>query len=161
MLRNALIRITFLSSIVFGTCAAPSLAGQTATFSKQVNRICAGAVLFEGSHEIGTRDGAVAVSIDILEPGTRRLGRVGAVPRPESQAATIGRWLDVERRLVAAYARDYLLIWDAIEEAYDQEQRALLPARVQALVHDPDNLKSQARKLELKLRLPDCTGGGS
>lgn len=161
MPRNALIRITFLSSILFSTCAAPSLAAQTETFSNQVNRICAGAVLFEGSHEIGTRGGAVAVSNDILETGTRRLNRGAAVPRPASQAATIGRWLEVERRLVAAYARDYLLIWDAIDEAYDQSPHGTLSARLYALVHDPDNLKQQARKYELKLRLTDCTGGGS
>jgi hypothetical protein len=150
----------FLAVIVFGSCAAPSFAGQTATFSNEVNRICAGAVLFEGTHEIGTRDGAVAVSNDILETGTRRLSRVAAVPRPASQAAIIGRWLEVERRLVAAYARDYLLIWDAIEDEYGQEQHALLPARIQALVHDPDALKRKAGGYELRLGLPDCTGGG-
>jgi hypothetical protein len=160
VLRNAPFGITFLAAFVFGACAAPSLAGHSTTFSSQVSEICASAVLFEGTHEVGTREGAVAVSNDILDTGTRRLDRVAAVPSPESQTATIGRWLEVERRLVAAYARDYLLIWDAIEEDYDQEQQALLPARIQALVRDPDALKRKAGVYELRLGLPDCTGGG-
>jgi hypothetical protein len=159
-MRNAPFGITFLAAFVFGACAAPSLAAHTTTFSSQVSEICASAVLFEGAHEIGTREGAVAVSNDILDTGTRRLDRVAAVPRPESQAATIGRWLEVERHLVAAYARDYLLIWDAIEENYDQEQQALLPAHIQALLHDPDALKRKAGVYELRLGLRDCTGGG-
>jgi hypothetical protein len=135
-------------------------AGQTTAFSDQVSRICAGALLFEGKHELGTRADAVAVSRDIRESGTRRLRRVDAVPEPDSQAATIRKWLGIERRLVAAYARDWLLIWDAIEKANTPAQRADLPARLEALVHDPDALKEQARSYELLLGVPDCTGGG-
>jgi hypothetical protein len=160
VLRNALISTVFLTAVVFGACAAPSYGGGT-MFSQRVNRICAGALLFEGRHEIGTRAGAVSVSRDIRKTGTRRLRRVAAVPKPESQAAAIARWLEVERRLVAAYARDYLLVWDAIEKAYRQGRKSSLPARIRALVHDPDDLKRQARKYELTFGLRDCTGGGS
>jgi hypothetical protein len=126
-----------------------------------VTRICAGALLFEGRHASGTRAGAVAVSRDIEKTGTRRLRRVAAVPKPAAELAEITRWLAIERQLVAAYARDYLLIWDAIEGANSPAQRARMPARIDLLVHDPDALKRQAGALELRLGVPDCTGGGS
>jgi hypothetical protein len=161
VLRNALIGIVFLAAIVFGSCAAPGLgAGRSSAFADRVSRICAGAVLFEGRHEIGTRAGAVAVSRDIRETGARRLRRVAAVPEPHLQAHVIKLWLEVERRLVAAYARDYLLIWGAIEDANSPAQRARLPARLHALLHDPDALKRLAGVYELRLGVPDCTGGG-
>ena len=161
VLRNALIAITFLAAIDFGAPIAPALgAAQSTAFSDQVGHICASAVLFEGRHEIGTRAGAVAVSRDIRETGAGRLRRVAAIPEPRSQARLIGRWLKVERRLVAAYARDYLLIWDAIEAAHTPAQRAHLPVRLHALLHDPDALKRQAGVYELRIGVPDCTGGG-
>jgi hypothetical protein len=160
VLRNALIGIMFLAAIVFGACAAPGFGGQATTFSNRVSHICTGAVMFAGSHEIGTRGGAVAVSRDIRQTGAGRLRRVAAVPEPNSQAHVIRRWLDVERRLVAAYARDYLLIWDAIEGANSPAERARLPARLHALLHDPDALKRKAGVYELRLGVPDCTGGG-
>jgi hypothetical protein len=160
VLRN-LIAITSLTAIVFGARIAPALGDSHSTaFADQVNHICAGALLFEGRHEIGTRAGAHAVSRDIRETGARRLRRVAAVPEPHSQAAVIRRWLDIERRLVAAYARDYLLIWNAIEEANSPAQRARLPAQLHALLHDPDALKQKAGQYEMRLRVPDCTGGG-
>jgi len=160
VLRNALIGIMFLAAIVFGACAAPGFGGQTTTFSNRVSHICRGAVMFAGRHEIGTRAGAVAVSRDIRQTGARRLRRVAAAPEPDSQARVIRRWLEVERRLVAAYARDYLLIWDAIEGANSPAQRARLPAQLNALLHDPDALKRKAGVYELRLGIADCTGGG-
>ncbi len=151
-----------IAFVGLGVAAAPGFAAPQATvFSERVGHICAGAVLFEDSHTIGTRAGAVAVSRDIRETGTRRLRRVAAVPEPKSQAATIRRWLLVERRLVAVYARDYLLIWDLIEEWNSPAARARIPARLHALTHDPDALKRQADAYERRLSVPDCTGGGS
>jgi hypothetical protein len=117
-------------------------------------------VLFEHSHQIGTRAGAIAVSSDIQETGSRRLRRVAAVPRPAAEAAAIASWLGVEHKLVAAYARDYLRIWDTIEKANTPAQLAGLPAHLYALVHDPDQLKHLADGLESRLHVPDCTGGG-
>ena len=32
--------------------------------------------------------------------------------------------------------------------------------RLARLVHEPDRLKLAARRLELRLGVPDCTGGG-
>jgi hypothetical protein len=72
----------------------------------------------------------------------------------------IRRWLALERRLVAAYARDYLRIWDAIERAQTAAQRAHLPSNVDALVHETDGLKRRADTYEMRLDVPDCTGGG-
>ena len=160
VLRNALISTVFLTAVVFGACAAPGFSGQATTFSTQVNEICAGAVMFAGRHEIATRAGAVAVSRDIRQTGARRLRRVAAVPKPESQVEAIGRWIGIERGLVAAYARDYLLIWDAIEGANSPAKRARLPARLHELLHHPDALKRKAGVYELRLGIRDCTGGG-
>jgi hypothetical protein len=161
VLRNVPVAALCLAAIVFGACAAPSLGATHSTaFADRVTHICTGAVLFEDSHEIGTRAGAVAVSRDIRETGARRLRRVAAVPEPHPQAQLIRRWLDIEHRLVAAYARNYLLIWNAIEDAKTPAQLAALPARVHTFVHDPDRLKGQADGLELRLHVPDCTGGG-
>jgi hypothetical protein len=152
-----------LAVIVLLAAAAPGLgwSARTAAFSKRVSHICAGALLFEGRHKIGTRAGAVAVSRDIRRTGARRLRRVAAVPEPHSPVAMIRGWQEVEHRLVTTYARDYLLIWSAIENANGAAQRARLPARLHALVHDPDALKRKAGLYELRLRVPDCTGGGS
>ena len=157
MLRSALAVVVFAA--VTAAASAGVSAAETTVFSEQVTRICAGALLFEGRHATGTRAGAVSVSRDIRETGLRRLRRVAGVPKPGSQVAAIGRWLEVERRLVRAYARDYLLIWDAIESADSPARRARLPARLHALVHEPDALKRQAGAFELKLGVPDCTGG--
>jgi hypothetical protein len=150
-------------SVFFVACAvaAPSSAANQKTYSERVTRICAGARLFDGEHAIGTRAGAIAVSRDIRRTGLRRLRRVAAEREPAAQAATIGRWLRLERKLVAAYARDYLLIWYAIEAADTPAEHALLPAKVHALVHATDSMERQAVAYELRLRVPDCTGGGA
>jgi hypothetical protein len=140
---------------------SPSLATTNTTeFSQRVTSICAGALLFDGEHSIGTRAGAIAVSRDIRRTGMRRLGRVAAVAEPKRQARTIQHWLRTERRLVVAFARDYLLIWDEIEAAHTVAERAGLPARLETLVHQPDSLKRRADAYELRLGVPDCTGGG-
>jgi len=157
-------RLVLAATIVaFATVTGSVAFGGTETtlFSDRVGEICAGALLFQGRHEIGTRAGAIAVSRDIEDTGTRRLRRVAAVPQPSAQAAAVRRWLDVERRLVAMYSRNYLRIWDAIENADSPAKRALLPAQVHGLVHEPDPLKHRADVYELELDVPDCTGGGS
>lgn len=152
-----------LGAVVVAVAAghgSASGAGDRRLYAERVSTICSGALLFEGSHQIGTREGAIAVSRDIRETGTRRLRRVAAVPEPNAQSRFVRRWLKLERRIVAVYARNYLLIWDAIEQANGPAQRASLPARVHALLHEPDALKRQADIYAAKLRVPDCTGGG-
>jgi hypothetical protein len=129
-----------------------------AQYAHAVTRICAGARLFDGTHAIGTRDGAVAVSNDIALTGGTRLHRVDALPRP-SQAAAIVRWLSVEHQLVRMYATNYLRIWNAIEHARSPGQRAQLANVLLRLIHQPDGLAHQAVILEHALGVPDCTGG--
>ena len=130
-----------------------------AGYSRAVTQICAGALLFDGRHQIGTRAGAVAVANDIRATGTRRLGRVDAVTKPESNARLAADWIAVERRLVETYAASYLQIWDEIERANSAAQRAALPRALRALIGRPDKLQHEAGRLELRLRVPDCTGG--
>jgi hypothetical protein len=146
-------------------CTAKIAAASTppvtaAEYSRTVARVCAGAVLFAGRHEIGTRAGAIAVSRDIRRTGTRRLHLVAALPEPEPQVPAIRQWLGVEQLLVDAFARDYLRIWDEIENASTSAQQAALPVRLHALVHETDGLKRRADAYELRLGVPDCTGGG-
>jgi len=153
--RSTLVAVAALAAV------SPSYATTNKTgYSREVTRICRGALLFEGEHAIGTRAGAIAVSRDIRRTGMRRLRRVAAVAEPSGQAATVRQWLRAERRLVAAFARDYLRIWDEIESAQTPSQRAGLPARLDVLVHQPDSLKRRADAYELRLGVPDCTGGG-
>jgi len=154
-----------LATVFAGTVAllgtsAPSASVQTpAGYSGAVTQICAGALLFEGSHQIGTRAGAIDVSQDIRATGDRRLIRVEAVSKPASTAKLAARWIAIERQLVETYAATYLQIWDAIENADSPGNHAKLPALIRTLISRPDRLQSRAAKLELQLYVPDCTGG--
>jgi hypothetical protein len=124
-----------------------------------VTQICAGALLFEGTHQIGTRAGAIAVSQDIRATGSKRLRLVDAVPKPASTAELATHWLALERQLVQTYASTYLQIWYAIENADTPREHAKLPALLQALISRPYRLQGQAAQLEQQLYVPDCTGG--
>jgi hypothetical protein len=152
---------TFLAGVaVHGGAAQAAQAPQTpARYSRAVEQICAGALLFDGRHQIGTRAGALAVSQDIRATGTRRLRRVDAVSKPAAAARLAGRWIAVERRLVETYASTYLQIWYEIERANSPARRAALPRVLHALIHRPDGLQYRAARLEQRLRVPDCTGG--
>ena len=129
-------------------------------YSQEVTRICAGALLFDGRHQTGTRSGAISVSRDIRATGARRLRRVDAVPKPARTAPLATRWIATERQLVVKYAWAYLQIWYAIERAGTPRERAELPAVLGALIHAPDELQREAAQLEQALDVPDCTGGG-
>jgi hypothetical protein len=157
MLRRSILVVIAAALAAVSTSFATT---NTTEFSQRVTRICGGALLFDGEHAIGTRAGAIAVSRDIRRTGMRRLLRVAAVAEPARQAPMIRRWLRVEHLLVFAFARDYLRIWDEIESAQTPPQRAGLPARLGALAHQPDRLKRRADAYELRLGVPDCTGGG-
>jgi hypothetical protein len=154
--------LTVAAVLCLGLVAAdPALSQATpAGYSQAVMRICAGALLFNGRHETGTRSGAISVSRDIRASGDRRLRRVDAVPKPARTARLATRWIATERQLVAKYAWAYLQIWYAIERAGTPRQRAELPAVLGALIHAPDELQREAARLEQALDVPDCTGGG-
>ena len=138
--------------------AAPG--SSRAQYSLAVARICAGALLFDHEHHMGTRADALAVARDIRASTARRLARVTALFTPNELERTSSRWISSQRGLAAMYARLWVRIYDAVDAARTPEQRAALPSRLEQLVHAPDNLKRAARRLELELRVPDCTGGG-
>ena len=130
-----------------------------AAYSVRLTQICSGAMLFDGTHTIGTRAGAIAVARDIRTSGGKRLSRADAVPKPLRTGLLAKRWIRLERRLIELYADDYLRIWYAIERARTREQRAQLPAALRALIDQPHRFERQAAALEAALNVPDCTGG--
>jgi hypothetical protein len=129
-------------------------------YLRAVTRICAKAVLFTGSHPMGTTAGAIEVSKAIRATGHRRLRRVAAVPRPPVIASKAVKWIAIEYKLDNLYAATYLRIWMRIQWAYAHHQRTKLPLVLHRLLHLPDKLDARADRLELILNVPDCTGGG-
>jgi hypothetical protein len=142
-----------------GTPGAPG-SSPAAEYSLAVTRICAGALLFEGTHEMGTRSDALEIAAAIRASSAQRLVRVTALSVPPELQDKSGRWISSQRRLASLYARLWVRIYDTIDAARTPAQLATLPKRLQKLVHAPDRLKSSAGRLELKLHVPDCTGGG-
>ena len=142
-----------------GAAGAPG-GSSAAEYSLAVTRICAGAVLFEGTHEMGTRSDALEIADAIRASTAKRLALVTALSIPTALQQTSSRWISSQRRLASLYARLWVRIYDTIEAARTPMQRATLGKRVRKLVHAPDRLKSAAGRLELKLHVPDCTGGG-
>jgi hypothetical protein len=148
--------------------AAPLAAGtpevldrsSAAEYSLAVARICAGALLLDHAHHMGTRADALSVAGDIRASTARRLARVTALPVPTGLERLSNRWIASQRRLAASYARNWVRIYDAIDAARTPAQRATLPRRLEQLVHAPDSLRLAAGRLELELHVPDCTGGG-
>jgi hypothetical protein len=138
--------------------AAP--ADSAARYSLAVTDICAGALLFDHAHHMGTRADALAVAADIRASTARRLARVTALAVPRGLVRISGRWIASQRRLAASYARTWVRIFDAIDAAQTPAQQAALAERLQQLQHAPDPLRRAAARLELRLRVPDCTGGG-
>jgi hypothetical protein len=128
-------------------------------YSARLMHICAGAVLFESTHSIGTRAGAIAVARDISTSGNRRLIRADAVPKPPGVLRLAKHWIAIEHRLIEMYANNYLRIWYAIERAHTPAERAKLPSALRALINEPRPLERRASELETTLNVPDCTGG--
>jgi hypothetical protein len=131
-----------------------------AAYSVAVTQICAGSLLFDNAHEMGTRSDALAIADDIRASTARRLDRVTALSVPPELEYITGRWISSQRRLASLYARTWVRIYDTIDAAHTRAQRATLAGRFEKLVHAPDALKLAARRLELELHVPDCTGGG-
>jgi hypothetical protein len=141
------------------TLGAPG-SSPSAEYSLAVTRICAGALLFEGTHEMGTRSDALEIAAAIRASTAQRLVRVTALSVPPELQDKSSRWISSQRRLASLYARLWVRIYDTIDAARTRAQLATLPKRLQKLMHAPDRLKSSAGRLELKLHVPDCTGGG-
>ena len=131
-----------------------------AAYSVAVTQICAGSLLFDNAHEMGTRSDALSIADDIRASTARRLDRVTALSVPPELEHITSRWISLQRRLASLYARTWVRIYDTIDAAHTRAQTATLAERLQKLVHAPDALKLAARRLELELHVPDCTGGG-
>jgi hypothetical protein len=140
---------------------AAAVSPYSSPWSRQVTGICSHALLFEGSHQIGTRAGAVAVARDIRASTARRLWHIRALSIPPPQQRLSRRWLRLERRLAAVYASSYLRIYDAIAAANTPSERARLPRVLGRLLHMPDAIRETTTNLEQRLSVPDCTGGGT
>jgi hypothetical protein len=155
--------ITLLLAIVvgLGVPGASADAGSRAAYSSAVTQICSGALLFEGSHAIGTRAGALAVAHDIRASTRRRLSRVDALSVPPGLEGLVERWTTLERRLADIYAESWVGIYDVVAATDTQAQRARAPRLLRRLLRAPDQLRLAAARIELTLRVPDCTGGAT
>jgi hypothetical protein len=152
---------TALAAAALAVTPARAASGNsTAEYSLAVTRICAGALLFDHAHHMGTRADARSVARDIRGSTARRLARVTALPVPSGLERLSSRWISSQRRLAAAYARAWLQIYDTIEAARTPAQRDGLAERLHELVHASDPLRLAAGRIELELHVPDCTGGG-
>ena len=154
---TALVAMSFAAT---GEALGAPGSSPAAEYSHAVTRICTGALLFEGTHEMGTRSDALEIAAAIRASTDARLARVTALSVPPELQDTSSRWISSQRRLASLYARLWVRIYDTIDAARTPAQLAMLPRRLQKLVHAPDPLKSAARHLELRLHVPDCTGGG-
>ncbi len=139
--------------------AGPTQTSPAAAYSAAVGRICAGALLFDGEHRMGTRSDALSIAHDIQASTARRLARVTALSVPPELKRISSRWISSQRELASLYARTWVRIYDTIDAARTPAQLATLAARLKQLVGAPDELKLTAGRLELELHVPDCTGG--
>jgi hypothetical protein len=152
---------TALAAAALAVAPGSAASGNSgAQYSLAVTRICAGALLFDHAHHMGTRADARSVARDIRASTARRLSRVTALSVPSDLKSLSSRWISSQRRLAAAYARAWVQIYDAIDAARTPAQRDGLAERLHELVHASDPLRLAAGRLELELHVPDCTGGG-
>jgi hypothetical protein len=141
------------------TVASPRADGGNLSWRIGVASICSRALLFDGEHAIGTEQGAIAVARDIRASTARRLARVRRLRSTPTDPRLARHWVRVERRLAGVYASSYLGIWRAIASANTPPTRAALPKTLGRLLHRPDGLRTIAHGLEVRLQVPDCTGG--
>jgi hypothetical protein len=137
---------------------APAVTTST-MYSRAVRQICADAVLFEQSHRIGTRTGALAVAGDIRASSRRRLALVATVQPAPGQEAMAVRWLALEQRLAEAYALNYVRIYDLIAAPRSPQAEPRVARRLARLMRAPERLRMAAARAERQLQVPDCTGG--
>ena len=127
---------------------APGAPGTPAAeYSLAVTRICAGALLFEDAHDMGTRSDALAIATAIRASTARRLARVTALSVPPELQHASSRWISSQRRLASLYARLWVRIYDTIDAARTPAQLATLPKRLQ-------QARARARPLEARCRTP-------
>lgn len=149
-----------LATPMSGAATGAQDRSSAAEYAGAVTQICAGALLFDHEHQMGTRSDALAVASDIRASTARRLVRVTALSVPPELLRLSILWISSQRRLAASYARNWVRIYDTIDAARRPAQRARLAKHLEQLVHAPDRLRLVAGRLELQLHVPDCTGGG-
>jgi hypothetical protein len=148
-----------VASLLLAASGSAAIAARRSPWSSAVTHICAGALLFEHRHEIGTPTGALAVARDIRASTKRRLSRIVALPIAPERPRIAARWLRVEWRLARAYAYAYVRIFEVIDATRTPRQHEREPRLLNALLHAPDRLGHQAVRLQTMLLVPDCTGG--
>jgi hypothetical protein len=152
---------TALAAAALAAAPVRATSGNSAAeYALAVTRICAGALLFDHAHHMGTRADALSVARDIRASTVRRLAGVTALSVPPELQRISSRWISSQRRLASLYARTWVRINDTIDAARTPAQQATLAERLEQLVHAPESLKLVAGRLELELHVPDCTGGG-
>jgi hypothetical protein len=157
--RYALVTLLLAIVVSLGVPSASADASSRAAYSRAVTQICSGALLFEGSHAIGTRAGALAVAHDIRASSRRRLRRVDALSVPRGLEGLVESWITLERRLADVYAESWVAIFDVIAATHTAAQRARAPRLLRRLLRAPDRLRLAAARIELTLHVPDCSGG--
>jgi hypothetical protein len=155
-----IVATAFAATALAATPARAASANSAAEYSLAVTHICAGALLFDGAHEMGTRADALVIAGDIRASTARRLAGVTALSAPPELQYTSSLWISSQRRLAAMYAQLWVRIYDTIDAASTPAQEAALAPRLKRLVHLPDSLRRAAGRFELALHVPDCTGGG-
>ena len=129
-----------------------------AAFSEAVFQICANALLFDGTHAIGTREGTLEAAADISDSTRRRLAAVAELPTPPDKKQAIERWLALEQRLADMYASNFVQLYDVIATSSAPGQSTRAPRLIRAILQASYPLRLAAGRLELQLRVPDCTG---
>ena len=159
--RSTALAVFAAASALIGSSSAGAVpaAFTPAAYSRAVTGVCAHALLFEGTHAIGTREGALEVADDIRASSRRRLALVAALSTPPVETRLAARWLALEQRLADMYATSYVAIYDLIALPWTPEQAAVAPGLLATLVHAPDALRQAAGRLEQQLQVPDCIGG--
>ena len=109
-------------------------------------------------HAIGTREGTLEAAADISDSTRRRLPHVAELPTPPAETQAIARWLALEQRLADTLASNFVQLYDLIATLSTPEQNAGASSRVRAILQASYPLRLAAGRLELQLRLPDCTG---
>ena len=129
-----------------------------AAYSDAVFQICANALLFDGTHAIGTRQGTLEAAADISDSTRRRLSDVAELPTPPAETQAIERWLALEQRLADTLASNFVQLYDLIATLSTPEQNGRAPRLIRMILQASYPLRLAAGHLELQLRLPDCTG---
>ena len=111
--RSTALAVFAAASALIGSSSAGAVpaAFTPAAYSRAVTGVCAHALLFEGTHAIGTREGALEVADDIRASSRRRLALVAALSTPsgrDTPGCPLARSRTASRRHVCDQLRRHL-----------------------------------------------------